>query len=93
MAVFGPGLLLRMGRCFIIYSHLFFTLGDGIRVVLMVFVSILGSLSVPGYIVTRLSICASCIYAFVVLDPYCSDGMLFFGSCSIASISVVAWRR
>ena len=70
-----------------------FTLGDGIGGFLMVAVSTLGSPAVMGCIVARLSACASCTYAFVILDPYCSDGMRFFGSCGIASISVAAWRR
>ncbi len=69
------------------------TLGDSTRGILDGAVDTLGSLEGAGYSVARFKICASCIYALVTLDPYSSEGILFFGSLKMTSKSEAVCRR
>ena len=68
------------------------TLGGGIGTGAMIFPT-LGSLVAMGCFAARFNICATWMYVFVVGEPYCNDGILFFGSCKINRMSVAACRR
>ena len=77
------------------FSNASFTGGDGTCAVgdngsCMVEGATLDGSARTGLSVARFKICASWMYALVVFDPYCSDGMLRLGSCRMARMSVAA---
>ena len=41
----------------------------------------------------RLSICATCMYALMMVLPYVREGVDDGGDCSIVKMSDAAWRR